>query len=345
MLSRALPPALSGVRVIELGAGLPVEVIGQILTGFGARVTKLERPGAERLSSPATFAATNRGKDIRAVNLKSAAGAAAWRRLLRTHDVVVQGYAEDAAARLGADFDTVRSVRPDIVYCEVVGYSALDPDSGRTGHDPTYVAAAGLLPADVVPDGWCGLPFALADQFAAVYGALAVLGTLACRRRDGVARAERIQVSLFDAAMAAASSRLNDVLADPEFDLAESRGGLGLFRTADQVAIVIAAFETRFFAALSDALSLTRFVGPEALAAPRRFGRMINAGIAAAVAGLSYAEVAERLDSRRIPCARALPLGDGIRSDLARNVSAYGCTASGQVFHHHPVLTESRSDD
>jgi crotonobetainyl-CoA:carnitine CoA-transferase CaiB-like acyl-CoA transferase len=347
MLNRALPAALTGVRVLELGAGLPVEMIGQLLVGLGATVTKLERPGAERLSSPATFAAINRAKDIRAVDLKSAPGAAEWHRLLRTHGVVVQGYSEAAATRLGVDFETVLSIRPDVVYCEVVGYSALDPGRGRTGHDPTYLAAAGLLPVDVVPDGWSGLPFALADQLGAVYAALALLAVLARRRAgaepDRGAAGERIQVSLFDAAMTAASSRLNDVLADPGFDLAQTRGGLGLFRTADRVEIVIAAFETRFFEGLDDALDLPRFVGPDALAAPRRFGRTVNEGIAAAVAAVSYPELAELLDARRIPYARALPLTDGIRSDLARNASAYGSTASGEIFHHHPVLTEIRS--
>jgi alpha-methylacyl-CoA racemase len=104
MLSRALPAALAGVRVLELGAGLPVEMIGQLLAGFGAAVTKVERPGAQRLSSPATFAALNRAKDMRTVDLKSASGAAEWRRLLSTHGVVVQGYSEAAAARLGVDF-------------------------------------------------------------------------------------------------------------------------------------------------------------------------------------------------------------------------------------------------
>ena len=346
MLSRALPAALAGVRVLELGAGLPVEMIGQLLAGFGAAVTKVERPGAQRLSSPATFAALNRAKDMRTVDLKSASGAAEWRRLLSTHGVVVQGYSEAAAARLGVDFETVLSIRPDVVYCEVVGYSALDPGSGRTGHDPTYVAAAGLLPVDVVPDGWSGLPFALADQLAAAYGALSLLAVLA-RRRAGPGpgrgpEGERGQVSLFDAAMTAASSRVNDVLADPGFDLASTRGGLGLFRTADRVEIVIAAFEAHFFEGLRDALDLGRFVGPDALAAPRRFGRTVNAGVAAAVAALSYADLAELLDARRVPHARALRLADGIRSDFARNPSAYGSTDSGEVFHHHPVLTETR---
>jgi CoA:oxalate CoA-transferase len=345
MLSRELPAALAGVRVLELGAGLPVEMIGQLLAGFGATVTKVERPGAERLSSPATFAALNRGKELRSIDLKSASGTAQWRELLGTHGAVVQGYSEAAAARLGVDFEAVLSVRPDIVYCEVVGYSGLHPSSGQAGHDPTYLAAAGLLPVEEVPAGWTGLPVALADQLGAAYGALALLAILGRRVAAGPDRdaaGERVQVSLFDAAMTAACSRVNDVLADPGFDLAQTRGGLGLFRTADHVDIMIAAFESHFFERLNDVLDLGRFVGPDALAAPRRYGRMVNAGIAAAVAARGYADLAELLDRQRVPYARAPRLAEGIRSDVARNPSAYGSTDCGEVFHHQPVLTETR---
>lgn len=333
---RALPPVLSDVRVLELGAGLPVELVGQLLRAFGASVTKVERPGAARLGSAGAYAALNRGKEVRPLDLKSPGDRAHFEDLLPTHGVVVQNLSAGAARRLGIDFATLAGRRDDLVYCEIAGYSDTDRRHGRTGHDPTYLAAAGLFDAGV-RSGWPGFPFALADHLGAVYGALAVVAAL----RRPIVRPLRFQVSLFDAAAGAAQQRLAEVEeAEGAFRLDDLRGGLGLFRTADGVAVAIAAAEPHFFAHLADVLRLDDLLAADLLtsAGRARHGAVVNAAVAARVGERSWADLGPALEAGRVPHERAVDLASALAEDLEANPEAFGRTADGALFRHPPLL-------
>jgi crotonobetainyl-CoA:carnitine CoA-transferase CaiB-like acyl-CoA transferase len=331
--NRDLPSALAGGRVIEIGAGLPVEMVGQLLHQLGAEVTKVERPGTGSLSTGLTYACLNRGKQIRPIDLKAAVGVSEFHALVDQSHVLIQGYSEGAAARLGIDFDSIQARRPAIVYCEITGYSSADRRAGRPGHDPTYLAAAGLIdPA--APAGWTGLPFALADHLGALYAALAVLAAA------GTGGPSHLQVSLRDAALSAAQQRVNDYLADPQYDLTGARAGIGTFRTRDGVPLMLAAVEPHFFDRLVDLLGLDALVDVDELApAGGQHGRLVNRAIADRVAELAWADLSTSLDEARIPYERVDDLGTALARDQIDNPSLYGRLAGGGVFMNPPVLT------
>lgn len=330
--TRELPAVLAGVRVIETGAGLPVEIVGQLLHQLGAEVTKIERPGAGSLSTGPTYAGLNRGKQIRPLDLKSAGGVEEFHVLIDQTDVLVQGYSAVAAVRLGLDFEAIRARSPEIVHCEVVGYSAADRRSGRPGHDPTYLASAGLVDPST-PAEWTGLPFALADHLGAVYAALAVVAAL------WSGGPSRLQVSLRDAGLSAAQQRVNDYLSDPAYDLAGARAGVATFRTRDDVPLMLAAVELHFFDRLVELLGVDEVLDKDQLApAGGTNGREVNAAIAARIAERDWVELSAQLDQARIPYERIEDLGSALARDQVDNPTLYGRLPGGAVYLYPPVL-------
>ena len=79
-----LPP-LAGYRVIDFGHYLAGPLAGMLLADQGAEVIKVDRPGHPSCATPAG-AVFNRGKQVVELDLKSAAGGAAARRLVAGGD-------------------------------------------------------------------------------------------------------------------------------------------------------------------------------------------------------------------------------------------------------------------
>ncbi|MBV8165693.1 MAG: CoA transferase [Alphaproteobacteria bacterium] len=124
----AAPPAgpLAGVTVIDLTAVLLGPLATQILGDLGADVIKIEpREGdiaraagvARHPGMGSLHLAVNRNKRSIVLDLKQPAGAAVLRRLLARADVLVHNMRAQAIARLGFDYDAVKAIKPDIVYC------------------------------------------------------------------------------------------------------------------------------------------------------------------------------------------------------------------------------------
>src|SRR5690349_18190651 len=111
-------PALSGVRVVDLTALLPGPFCTQMLADLGAEVIKIERPdGGDpvRQIAPATFAAVNRGKRSAMLDLRQPKDGARLHALVRTADVVVEGFRPGVAARLGADYATLAALNRRLI--------------------------------------------------------------------------------------------------------------------------------------------------------------------------------------------------------------------------------------
>src|SRR4051812_33369557 len=116
---------LSGIRVVEVGAFMAAPFAAMQLADLGADVVKVENPaGGDQVraigpfvaghSSP--FARINRNKRSVALDLKSADGVAALRRLVETADVLVENLRPGAMRRLGLGYDDLKKVNPALVY-------------------------------------------------------------------------------------------------------------------------------------------------------------------------------------------------------------------------------------
>ncbi len=240
-----------------------------VLRDLGASITKIENPdgGDELRATPpfqdgmsAPFAAINRGKRSVALNLKRDKGRDIFLKLAEQADIVVEGFRPGVTTRLGVDYDAVRSVRQDVVYCSISGYGQDGPYRDRAGHDINYLGYAGVGSLTGCRDGTFTIPgVQIADigcgAFTAVTAILAAL-----HRRDNTGEGAYIDVSMFDGAVAWMPFQLVDYFVTDEVPAAGNWMLSGRFpcynyyKTKDQRYIAVGALEPKFWANLCDAL-------------------------------------------------------------------------------------------
>jgi alpha-methylacyl-CoA racemase len=210
--------ALSDVHVLDLTRLLPGGFCSLLLADLGADVVKVEDTGQGdyvRWAPPyygidehqalgtrsALYLALNRGKRSVRVDLKSAAGVAAFLRLAGSFDVVLESFRPGVLDRLGCGYEALRGVNPRIVYCAITGYGQTGPNAQRAGHDTNYLALCGLLGLTGAADG---PPVQSAGQIADIGGGglMAAVGVLAAlRERERSGEGQMVDVSMTDGAL------------------------------------------------------------------------------------------------------------------------------------------------
>ena len=113
---------LQGVRVVDLTRILSGPFCTLLLADMGAEVIKVEPPGGDPLRAQGViveglswyFAAFNRNKRSVVLNLRSAAGKEALRRLIATADVVVDNFRPGVMADLGLDWPQLQRCGPGL---------------------------------------------------------------------------------------------------------------------------------------------------------------------------------------------------------------------------------------
>src|SRR5713101_7920648 len=137
-------PPLSGITVVALEQAIAVPLATRHLAELGARVIKVERPGAgdfarsydqraRGLSSHFIWA--NRGKESIELDLTAPDDAELLRRMLARADVFVQNLGPGAAARLGFGAQEARQLNERLVYCSLSGYGEGGPYADRKAYD------------------------------------------------------------------------------------------------------------------------------------------------------------------------------------------------------------------
>lgn len=187
---------LDGVRVLDLSRVVMGPLATQILADQGADVVLVEADGGDtnRVMGPGPHPelsgiALNLLRNERSVqvDLKSAEGAAAVRALLPGCDVVVATMRPQALARLGLDYESVRAVRPDVVYCQGQGFPLAGPRAQEPAYDDIIQAATGVTDLLERVTGTAGLfPTIFADKVCGLVMAQAVCAALLHRERTGV---------------------------------------------------------------------------------------------------------------------------------------------------------------
>lgn len=201
---------LAGLVVLDMSQFLSGPYATLRLQDLGARVIKIERPGAGDLSrslylsdteiggDSTIFHAINRGKESLAIDLKSAADLGKLRRLIAKADVLVQNFRPGVIERLGLDYEAVRAINPGIVYGSISGYGEEGPWVKRPGQDLLAQARSGVmwLSGDD-GDGPVPMGLAVGDMFA---GAALAQGLLAGLVKRGVTgKGSHVQTSLLEA--------------------------------------------------------------------------------------------------------------------------------------------------
>ena len=177
-------PPLAGVRVLDLGTILAGPYAGTLLAELGADVIKVEVPTGDSWRERGM--PYIRGQRGLAVDLRSPGGRQAFQALVGTADVVIDNYRAGVLNRLGIDYETLRTIKPDVISVSITGFGEDSPFAGEPAFDPLLQARSGMMAAQGGDDEPVVLTVAVNDVTTA---ALAVLGTLLAllhRRRAGV---------------------------------------------------------------------------------------------------------------------------------------------------------------
>jgi crotonobetainyl-CoA:carnitine CoA-transferase CaiB-like acyl-CoA transferase len=190
---------LQGVKVLDLGNYLAGPYAPQMLADLGADVVKLEavtgdpmRPGAW------PFAGCQRGKRGLALDLKSPGSRPALEAAVKWADIVHHNLRMPAARRLGLDYESVKKINPEVVFCHTSSYGPAGPRADWPGYDQLFQAQCGWEVAgagDGNPPMW--LRFGFMDHQCAMSSTVATL--LALYHRDRTGQTQAVAGSLLGA--------------------------------------------------------------------------------------------------------------------------------------------------
>lgn len=208
-MSTSLP--LDGVTVIELGHSVAAPYAGEILGDLGANVIKIEKADgddARKWAPPywgdtsSTFLSLNRNKRSAIVNLRDQNEREALRRLiLEQGDVVIQNLRPGSAEELGLDANTLRRLKPELIYCTIGAFGARGPLKDLPGYDPLMQAFAGLMSVTGEPDQRpVRVGTSIIDMAAGMWSVIGVLSALYQRKAGGSGAS--IDTSLYETALA-----------------------------------------------------------------------------------------------------------------------------------------------
>ncbi|GAA4992395.1 CaiB/BaiF CoA transferase family protein [Streptomyces hyderabadensis] len=197
---------LRGVTVVSLEQAIAAPYASRQLADLGARVIKVERPGAgdfaraydsrvRGLSSH--FVWVNRNKESLTLDFKDPRGLELLRRLIADADVFLQNLAPGAAARAGLGAAELRAAHPGLIVCDISGYGTPGPYADRKAYDLLVQSESGLLSVTGTPDDMAKAGIPVSDIAAGMYAYSSILGALLERGRTG--RGTHLDVSMLEA--------------------------------------------------------------------------------------------------------------------------------------------------
>src|SRR6202012_226865 len=175
------------------------------LADWGANVIKIEMPpdekGGEGPGGPregSDFQNLHRNKRSMALNLKSKEGRAAFLKMVKKADVVVENFRPDVKRRLKIDYKDLKKINPRIVYGSISGFCQDGPYEGRPGFDQIAQGMGGLMSIPGVPgQGPVRVGIPVADLTAGLFCAMGILTALLEREKSK--KGQHISTSLLQA--------------------------------------------------------------------------------------------------------------------------------------------------
>jgi crotonobetainyl-CoA:carnitine CoA-transferase CaiB-like acyl-CoA transferase len=202
---------LRDIRVLDLSRLVAGNMLTVFLADFGADVIKIERESGDDLRSwreegeAIYWKVYGRNKRSLVLDLKSEAGLATLRKLVRHSHVFVENFVPGGLEKMGLAPETLLEINPELVIARVSGWGQTGPFSHKPGFGTLVEAMSGFAYLNGYADRPPVLPpLALADMIAGIYGAAGVLTALRVAEREG--RGQVIDLSLFEPIFSTISS-------------------------------------------------------------------------------------------------------------------------------------------
>ncbi|MGP1254597.1 MAG: CaiB/BaiF CoA transferase family protein [Kiloniellales bacterium] len=209
---------LAGLRVFDLTRILAGPTATQLLGDLGADVVKIERPGqgddtrkwgppfvknaeGEDSTTAAYYLSANRNKRSLTIDIATEEGQALARRIAAECDIFVENFKVGGLKRYGLDYDSIRQVKPDILYCSITGFGQTGPYAPRAGYDYLAQGMGGIMSLTGEPEGEpIKVGVGIADIMCGMYAVSAILAALHHRTKTG--EGQHIDLALLDSQVA-----------------------------------------------------------------------------------------------------------------------------------------------
>jgi crotonobetainyl-CoA:carnitine CoA-transferase CaiB-like acyl-CoA transferase len=200
---------LDGFRVLDLTRFLSGPYATMVLAELGADVIKIEQPvtGDDSRRFEPKFggesypgAMPNRSKRSVSIDLKSDAGREVFLELAKDADLVMENFRPGVVNKLGIDYESVKAVRPDILYCSISGFGQTGPYKHRPGFDIMAQGLTGFMTMTGDGERPAKIGIAINDIAAGATAIYSVLGAQMLRSRTG--QGQYMDISLVEAGLA-----------------------------------------------------------------------------------------------------------------------------------------------
>jgi len=263
--------ALDGIRILDMAWLGPGPFCSFMLGDLGADVIHIYEAHPERRGGPVLMLFDSARPGLRncrtmGLDLKSEDGKQVFMDLVRTADVVMEGFRPGVVNRLGVDYDVVKQVNQRVIYASLSGYGQDGPYRDMVGHDINYISLSGLLGLTGKKDGEPVIPGAVIGDFTGgMSAAIGILAALVSRVKTG--KGQYIDMSMTDAVVDMNSMEINNYLQNPA--AVPKKGetmftGLypwyNVYETKDGKYLSIGSLEPWFFANLCQLLGCEEFI-------------------------------------------------------------------------------------
>ncbi len=329
---------LEGMRVLDLTRVASGPFTTMLMADMGAEVIKLERPGTgdevRAMGRPLPgcdpresdyYVTLNRSKRSIAIDLSNPSGVEVTCRLAARCDVFIENFRPGVAARLGVGYDTVRALRPHVVYTSISGFGPSGPWADRPANDVMMQSLSGLMG---VTGEIGGPPVRLGSSISDfATGLFALSGTLAALlARDRYPEGQHVEVPMLDSSIA--------IL--PNFVPMADRGirierigrrhpqilGYASFECSDGKYVTVGAFSEVFWRRLcpvlghEDWLTDDRFVSNVTRVAHRE---ALDVELERVFRSRTCEEWLDALQRADVPCSPVLEFHEAITTEQARH--------------------------
>lgn len=176
---------LAGRTVIDMTTNISGPTLTMILADLGAEVIKIEKPSGDearkmepRLHDDGVyFLNINRQKKSVVLDVKSEVDLKKLHALIQQADVFVENFRAGVVSKLSIDYDTLKALNPQLIYCSLSAYGQHGPKKNYPGYDAIMQAETGIMSV-TGSDDLARVPVSLIDQGSAMWGALGVVSAI-----------------------------------------------------------------------------------------------------------------------------------------------------------------------
>ena len=256
---------LKHLRVLDLTIARAGPTAVRLLADWGADVVKIEPPSQKGGKGNSVTGARrgpdeqnlHRNKRSLAINLKKPDGQKLFHDLVEEADVIVENFRSDVKYRLSIDYETVKAIKPDIIYASISGFGQDGPYATRPGVDQIIQGMSGLMSVTGEPGrGPMRVGVAISDTSAGMFLGQGILLALLHRERTG--EGQWVHTSLLEAMMSkldfqGARYTMKGEVADQQGNDHPTQVPMGTFEAKDGF-VNIAAFGDVMWKRFCDAL-------------------------------------------------------------------------------------------